>query len=162
MTGGIYRRCAGAIVFNNKGLVFLGKRINLSDAWQFPQGGIDEGETVENASKRELYEETGIHNVKLIHTETTPIRYDFPNEIKKELAKKGRCFEGQDIYFSLFYFEGDEREIDFKLFEQEFDEYKWDNFDFAINKIINFKKDAYRLIAKKFEPLIFQYLKSLT
>jgi putative (di)nucleoside polyphosphate hydrolase len=157
-----YRRCAGAIVFNKEGRVFLGKRIGVDGAWQFPQGGIEDGESIEKASQRELFEETGISSVTLIHSETTPIRYSFPKIIKENLAKKGRDFAGQDIFFSLFYFNGNDDEINLLADEQEFDEYKWESFDFAINNIIDFKKDVYVSIANKFAPLISQYLKHLT
>ena len=157
-----YRRCAGAIVFNKDGCVFLGKRIGVDGAWQFPQGGIEEGESIEKASQRELFEETGISSTRLIHSETTPIRYSFPKDIQENLAKKGRAFDGQDIYFSLFYFNGKDEEINLLTDEQEFDEYKWGDFDFAINNIIDFKKDVYVSIANKFTPMISQYLKSLT
>ena len=157
-----YRRCAGAVVFNKDGCVFLGKRIGIDGAWQFPQGGIEEGESIEKASQRELFEETGLSSVTLIHSETTPIRYTFPKTIQERMAKRGRTFAGQDIFFSLFYFNGKDDEINLLTDEQEFDEYKWGDFDFAINNIIDFKKDVYISIANKFSPLIFQYLKSLT
>ena len=58
-----YRPCVGIMLLNNDGKVFVGKRIdNVTEAWQMPQGGIDEGEDVITACMRELGEETGTLN----------------------------------------------------------------------------------------------------
>ena len=54
-----YRRGVGMIIINNDGRFWLGKRIG-TEAWQFPQGGIDKGEKVREAMYRELHEETGL------------------------------------------------------------------------------------------------------
>ena len=59
-----YRKGVGIVNVNNDGQFFLGKRVG-AEAWQFPQGGIDEGETTEQALYRELYEETGIKKDKV-------------------------------------------------------------------------------------------------
>ena len=59
-----YRKGVGIVVVNDQGQFFLGKRIG-AHAWQFPQGGIDEGEKPEEALYRELYEETGIKRDKV-------------------------------------------------------------------------------------------------
>ena len=59
-----YRKGVGIIIVNSDLQFFLGKRIG-ANAWQFPQGGIDEGETPEDALYRELYEETGLEKDKI-------------------------------------------------------------------------------------------------
>ena len=82
MTNVAFRKCAGVVVFNKNGKVFVANRLGMDDAWQFPQGGVEKNETIEEAAKRELFEETSITSVKLIHTETNPIRYEFPENIK--------------------------------------------------------------------------------
>ena len=57
----------GAIVLNKKNLVFVGKRKdNPIDKWQMPQGGVNKNESLQNAMKRELYEETSIKNIKIL------------------------------------------------------------------------------------------------
>ena len=158
-----FRACAGAIVFNKQGLVLLGNRIETKDdAWQFPQGGIEQGESPDVAARRELFEETSVTSVRLIYTEKEPTRYEFDEEIKKNFIKKGIHSDGQDIYFSLFYFEGSSEEINVRTAQPEFREYAWKDFDFAVQNIIGFKKDVYAKAKKTFEPIIKQYLCQLS
>lgn len=159
----LYRPCASAIVFNNKGLVLLGNRIDTKeDAWQFSQGGIEQGETPAIAARRELFEEMSVTSVKLIYTDTKPFRYEFPDDVKQMFHQKGLLTSGQDIYFSLFYFSGTDDEINIQTEYPEFKQFKWDTFDFAVQNIIGFKKQAYNHAKDTILPLICQYLSRLT
>ena len=74
-----YRPCVGLMVFNKSGKVFCGQRIdNKAEAWQLPQGGIDEGETPLEAGFRELKEETSMVNVEYVCEYPDWINYDIP------------------------------------------------------------------------------------
>ena len=74
-----YRPCVGIMLLNNDGKVFVGKRIdNVTEAWQMPQGGIDEGEDVITACMRELGEETGTRKAELIAEHPDWLNYDIP------------------------------------------------------------------------------------
>ena len=158
-----YRQCASAIVFNQKGLILLGNRIDTTDdAWQFSQGGIEQGETPVVAAKRELFEEMSVTSVTPIYSDSKPFRYEFPDEVKNAFHKKGIMTSGQDIYFSLFYFNGKEDEINIHTQNPEFKAYRWDTLDFAVQNIVDFKKGAYGYAAKLAFPLICQYLERLT
>ncbi|MBR5598710.1 MAG: RNA pyrophosphohydrolase [Alphaproteobacteria bacterium] len=159
---GQYRRCAGVVVFNRDGQVLLCNRKGLKGAWQFPQGGIENSETIEQACVRELFEETSIKSVCLVCSEKESIRYEFTNEIKNNFRKKGIFNDGQDIFFSMFLFIGDDSEINLNTQEPEFDEYMWTSFEFAVENIVKFKQNAYKTIANKFEPIMKQYLKSIS
>lgn len=158
-----YRQCASAIVFNKQGLILLGNRIDTEDdAWQFSQGGIEKGETPDIAAKRELFEEMSVKSVELIFAAEKPFRYEFPNDVKKKFQQTGIFTDGQDIYFSLFYFSGKEDEINIKTSSPEFKQYKWDTLDFAVKNIVDFKKAAYSFAANIVSPMICQYLEGLT
>src|SRR5437660_1376545 len=82
-----YRPCAGMMVLNRDGLVFIGRRtsgpehIEMKNDWQMPQGGIDEGEDTYKAALRELYEETNIKSVKKLGEIADWLRYDIPRDL---------------------------------------------------------------------------------
>lgn len=158
-----YRLCAAAVVFNSEGKVFLGNRIDTpEDAWQFPQGGIEDGETPETAARRELFEETGITSVRPIFSATTPLRYEFPKAVKNNFKKNGIHSDGQDLFFSLFYFDGKDDEINLNATTPEFCNYRWSDFDFAVKNIVSFKKEVYASAAKQLKPLIRQYINNVS
>ncbi len=158
-----FRRCAGAVVFNRDKKVLLGSRIDVNnDDWQFPQGGIEDGETPEMAAKRELFEETSVTSVTLVAVDKEPQRYEFTEEIKQKFRQRGIFNDGQDIYFSLFFFEGNDREINLNTAYPEFKDYMWGELDFAVENVIEFKKAVYAQAAKAFEPLIEAYINNLS
>ena len=62
-----YRAGVGIMLLNQSGDVFVARRIDLADeAWQMPQGGIDEGEDPRQAASRELKEEIGTDKAEII------------------------------------------------------------------------------------------------
>ena len=158
-----YRPCAGAVVFNKDGNVLLGSRIDSStDDWQFPQGGIDKNETPAQAAKRELLEEMNVSSVELVYVDEKPMYYDFPVDIKEKFRKKGIFFDGQEIFFGLFFFNGALDEISVQTSFPEFKKFEWKSMNFAVSHIIEFKKEVYKGLAERFTPLIEQYLKNLS
>jgi len=159
----LYRRCAGAIVFNKKGLILLGNRIDTEeDAWQFSQGGIEEGESPVQAAKRELFEEMSITSIKLVSADEYASRYEFPENVRQKFKKKGITTCGQDIYFCLFYFTGNEKEINTETACPEFKGYMWSDFDFAVKHVVDFKRDVYLKAANRFNSVIKQYISQLS
>ena len=86
MTTNAYRKNVGIIVADKDGKVLMCARADQEDLqWQFPQGGIENGEDITAAAKRELYEETGISSVRLVKVMPTTLRYDFPKSAKKKI-----------------------------------------------------------------------------
>ena len=103
-----YRPCVGVMLVNGAGQVFVGKRIDNreGDAWQMPQGGIDDGEEIRAAALRELQEETGVteDKVALIAQSREELLYDLPDELIGKLW--GGRFRGQRQMWLLGRFTG--------------------------------------------------------
>lgn len=153
------RPCAVAVVFNKNGHILLGDRIDTdTESWQFPQGGIEKGETPAAAAKRELYEETGIISAKWVYSCEAGIPYFFPKSVKEKMRQKNIATNGQNLYFSLFYFDGNDAEINLTTHIPEFKSYCWADFDFAVKNIIYFKKEAYQQAAQLLKPKIERYI----
>jgi putative (di)nucleoside polyphosphate hydrolase len=147
-----YRPNVGIVVFNREGLVWLGRRHGTEAPfnWQFPQGGVDAGETYEKAARRELEEETGISSVKLLAETEGWIVYDFPPGYGGSKAARG--FLGQKQKWFAYRFEGKDKEIDLEAHhEVEFDAWKWANLEDAIETVVPFKKASYTLVVEAFK-----------
>ncbi|MGB0906608.1 MAG: RNA pyrophosphohydrolase [Maricaulaceae bacterium] len=149
-----YRPAAGVVIFNAKGEVFLGKRAGESGAyvWQFPQGGIDPGETADYAAIRELEEETGIH-VNMV----TPLGhidrelfYDFPESYRT--TKRTKNWHGQRQSWFAFRFNGQDKDINLdRHMPAEFSEWRWGTLAEATSLIVPFKRKVYAELAREFE-----------
>ncbi len=162
MTDGMYRLNAGIVVFNQEGKVLVCKRADFDNQWQFPQGGIENNENPRDAAQRELKEETNISSVKYVADYPRPLIYNFPEHILRKFQKMGRKNIGQKQYWYLFFFEGNEAEIDFMTNkdEIEFNSYKWIEIMQAVDLIVDFKKDVYQKVCSYFSPIINEYIKS--
>jgi putative (di)nucleoside polyphosphate hydrolase len=152
-----YRPCAGFMLVNSAGLVFVGQRIDPSahGFWQMPQGGIDPGEDIEAAALRELEEETGIGAalVEIIARTREPLRYDLPPDLIGKVWK-GR-YRGQEQHWLLGRFVGEDRHINLTAHHHaEFSEYRWVEPAQLPELIIPFKRDVYAALLAEFGPLI--------
>ena len=158
-----YRPCVGVMLVNADGLVFVGKRIDNGgegsgsggDAWQMPQGGIDEGEDLHTAALRELWEETGVehHQVSLIAQTKEELLYDLPPELVGKLWR-GR-YRGQRQFWLLARFNGDDADVRIDHHDPaEFLAWKWVEPDLLPELIVPFKKRVYRAVLEEFRDLI--------
>lgn len=148
-----YRPCAGFMLLNTSGLVFVGERLDPSahGYWQMPQGGIDPGEDVETAALRELEEETGINAalVEVIARTAAPLRYDLPPELVGRVWK-GR-YRGQEQHWLLGRFLGEDRQIDLNAHDHaEFSTYRWIEPALLPELIIPFKRPVYEALLAEF------------
>lgn len=148
-----YRPCAGIMLLNRDGKVFVGQRIDaMVEAWQMPQGGIDDGEDAETAALRELGEETGIapDKVTLIAAATEELYYDLPEELVGKIWK-GK-WRGQRQCWFLYRFLGDDADVNIATAHQEFKAWDWIAPETLPDVIVPFKQQLYREVLAAFEP----------
>ena len=146
-----YRRGVGVMLLNASGKVFVGARIdNTDDAWQMPQGGIDEGEEPWSTALRELEEETGIapQLVERIATCHERLRYDLPLDLRDKLW--GGKYVGQDQDWYLARFVGSDSAVNIATKHPEFREWKWIEPGRLPALIVPFKRDLYRRLLSEF------------
>jgi putative (di)nucleoside polyphosphate hydrolase len=150
-----YRPCVGIMLVNMDGKVFVGQRLdNVVEAWQMPQGGIDEGEDARAAALRELGEETGIDraHVEIIAKARNEHFYDLPPELVGKLG--GGRYRGQRQYWYLARFLGQDGDIDIRTPHPEFRDWKWVDPETLPDIIVPFKRKLYRDILHEFRSLI--------
>ena len=143
----------GAIVLNKKNQVFVGKRKdNPVDKWQMPQGGVNEGEDLTSAMKRELNEETGIQNIKILNEIDGWFEYELPNYLLGKIWR-GK-FRGQKQKWFIVKFLGNDEEINLENDKPEFIEWKWLDIENLPNVIVNFKRKVYEQLLPKIRSFI--------
>ena len=124
---GKYRPCVGIVLLNDVGQVFIARRYGLTDAWQMPQGGIEEGETPIQAALRELQEEIGTHRVRILCQLDTPFYYDFPSpqEYPQEMPIR-HVWRGQKQHWIVAQFLDKDDAINLSYSTcREFDAWSW-------------------------------------
>lgn len=149
----LYRPNVGIVVFCSRGRVWLGRRAGAEGPhnWQFPQGGIDDGEDLEEAARRELLEETGLSSVVLLDRTEDWIVYDFPAGWTGSKAMKG--WKGQKQVWFAYRFTGLDEEVNLGLHHPpEFDAWRWADLQEAPALVIPFKRATYDHIVQAFAP----------
>ena len=148
-----YRPCVGVMLINNEGKAFVGKRIDNreGDWWQMPQGGVDDGEDVETALMREIWEEAGARpeHLEIVARLPQELVYDLPPELNGKLW--GGRYKGQRQSWFLVRFTGTDADIDLEAHDPpEFCDWKWVEPDELPGLIVPFKHDVYRAIVEGF------------
>lgn len=139
-----FRPNVGIIITNDAGQLFWGKRVG-QDAWQFPQGGVNEGETALQALNREIYEEVGLkpEDFEVLRETKEWLPYRLP----KRLVRKENpvCIGQKQKWFLLRLKPGSEKNINFtRGHKAEFDQWRWVNYWYPLRMVVNFKKEVYR------------------
>ena len=146
-----YRPNVAAIILSSKYPlsceIFIANRNDMrNDVWQFPQGGIDEGETPEDALFRELREEIGTDMVEIVAEYPQWMSYDFPNKASKKMYP----FDGQKQKYFLVKLKSD-AVIDLDTKEPEFMEYKYVSYKKLFDDISHMKKPIYKKVLEYFK-----------
>ncbi len=149
-----YRPNVGIVICNEKGQVFWAKRVGQK-GWQFPQGGIDENETPEQAMYRELLEETGLkaEHVEILGVTSDWLKYRLPNRF---LRKKvfPLCIGQKQMWF-LLKLVSPKDAIKLDAHENpEFDQWRWVSYWYPVTQVIFFKRGVYKRALKELFPLV--------
>jgi putative (di)nucleoside polyphosphate hydrolase len=146
------RRGVGIMLLNPDDRVFVARRIDMpSEAWQMPQGGIDKGETPEQAARRELKEEVGTDKAEILAESPIWRDYDLPAELVGRIW--GGRYRGQSQKWFVMRFTGTDADIDIDTEEPEFLAWKWVEMNEVPRLIVPFKRKLYELVAE-FAPLV--------
>jgi putative (di)nucleoside polyphosphate hydrolase len=147
-----YRPNVGIIVANNHGQVLWARRYG-HEAWQFPQGGIIDGESPEQAMYRELREEIGLEpqDVELLAQTKGWLRYRLPKRFIRN-DKPPLCI-GQKQRWFLLKLIGDETCIKLDIQKPaEFDRWQWVSYWYPLDQVVSFKREVYRKALKELQP----------
>lgn len=150
-----YRPAAAVMLLNSENRVWVGQRRDSTlEAWQMPQGGLDEGEEPRAGALRELEEETGIapHLVEIIAQSRQELLYDLPDDLIGKLWK-GR-YRGQRQYWFLARFLGADEDVRIETAEPEFRAWRWVEPEALPHLIVPFKRKLYESVLEEFLPLL--------
>ena len=139
-----YRKNVGVMLVNSDDRVFVGRRIDMQGPhWQMPQGGIDPGESPEEAALRELEEETGVSRdlVRIEAENEGWLAYDLPLELLDKLW--GGKYRGQEQKWFRMRFLGSDEQVNIETDHPEFAEWKWIDQSEMVDAIVPFKRDVY-------------------
>ena len=152
-----FRPNVGIIVANDRGQVLWAKRVG-QEAWQFPQGGINERESTEQALYRELQEEIGLapDSVEVVGCTRGWLRYKLPRRL---LRQNNTTFIGQKQkwYLLKMLATDDSVSFDYSL-TPEFDYWQWVSYWYPLGQVVAFKKDVYRRAMKELAPYLSRCL----
>lgn len=153
-----YRHGVGVVLVNDDNKVFFAKRLGQNDAWQFPQGGLMDGESYEEALFRELYEEIGLEkdHVTVLTKTNQLLAYDLPEKFIRKYSFP-KCIGQKHQWFLLKLNTNCERHISLTTTaHQEFDAWTWVDYHEPAKKVVNFKKPAYQQALMEFERFVLK------
>lgn len=147
-----YRPGVGLVLLNQDNLAFVARRIDTTQsAWQFPQGGIDEGEDPRRTALRELEEEIGTAKAEIIAESAGWVSYDLPEAVADK-CWKGR-YRGQTQKWFALRFLGTDADINLATKHPEFCAWRWMPLEQVPALIVPFKRALYEKVVAEFLPL---------
>lgn len=150
-----YRLNVGIILCNQERRLFWARRIG-QNAWQFPQGGIHERETPEEAMYRELEEEVGLcqEHVTVMGFTRNWLRYRLPKRFIRHNCTP-LCVGQKQIWFLLRLMTKDEQVCLNRHEKPEFDQWRWVNYWQPVHEVVPFKRSVYSRALNELSPLLF-------
>ena len=152
-----FRPNVGIIVANDQGQVLWARRKG-EQAWQFPQGGINKGESNNEALYRELHEEIGLtpEHVKIVACTRGWLRYRLPKRLRRQ---RNSNFVGQKQKWFLLQMLGPDEAVKLDATDSpEFDHWQWVSYWYPVGQVVAFKRDVYRRAMKELVPGISKCL----
>ena len=149
-----YRANVGIIISNQNGQVLWAQRMG-QDAWRFPQGGIKQAETAEQAMYRELWEEVGLksEDVRIIASTTSWLRYKLPKRMVRRYEQPV-CIGQKQMWF-LLTLASAESKLNLDVSEvPEFQGWKWVDYWYPVENVVYFKKRVYRCALQQLKKYI--------
>ena len=140
-----FRPNVGIILLNQRNQVFWGKRIR-THSWQFPQGGIDRGETPEQAMYRELHEEVGLkqEHVRIVARTRDWLRYEVPDRFIRRDARG--FYKGQKQIWFLLQLTAPDHALNLRATNHpEFDAWRWNDYWVPLDVVVEFKRGVYEM-----------------
>jgi putative (di)nucleoside polyphosphate hydrolase len=149
-----YRPNVGIVICDKQGQVLWARRYG-QHSWQFPQGGINPGETAEQAMYRELFEEVGLSrkDVRILASTRNWLRYKLPKRLVR-WDTKPVCI-GQKQKWFLLQLMCNDADINMQRSSTpEFDGWRWVSFWYPVRQVVSFKRDVYRRVMKEFSTTV--------
>ncbi len=140
-----FRPNVGIVITNRCAQVLWARRVGGHNAWQFPQGGINDGESPDEALYRELYEEVGLvpADVRILGRTKGWLRYRLPRRLRRHNSSPG--FVGQKQKWFLLEMLASDESVDMALGPKpEFDTWRWASYWYPLAQVVDFKRDVYR------------------
>ncbi len=150
-----YRLNVGIIVANAEGQLLWAKRAGQKDAWQFPQGGVDEGESVEQTLYRELLEELGLeaNDIEVLAESRDWLSYEIPKQFRRYRTKPLCVGQKQKWFLCRLISDDNHIRLDYSD-KPEFDRWCWVDYWYPVDQVINFKRSVYDRVLQEFSPFL--------
>lgn len=153
-----FRSNVGIVICNHQQQLFWGQRARQKQAWQFPQGGMLSSETPKDTMLRELYEEVGLtpEDIEILAESSDWLKYTLPESLvwRKRKSERTVCI-GQKQKWFLVRLRQDKQSFHFNRHTKpEFSDYRWVDYWYPVEHVVDFKRDVYRRVLEEFAPLV--------
>jgi len=137
---------------NSRGQILVCERFKIPGSWQFPQGGVDAGEEIELALKREIEEEIGLTPADYeVGKSQSGYRYEYPESVRRSKPGHKSKFIGQEQTYYLCRVREDSPKLNLTREPREFSQARWIHpEEFEIGWLPGFKAKVYRAVLKDF------------